>query len=127
MTKKTIPNWAVFATHSVGLSLIKITDEEQEVYQVVYDITLDDGTPLSDDNDDEDSHISIWTDIQTEDKIEAINLAMPSLLTSFSAILNEVFVFDSEHNIIETLQLDEVYDEPEMDDYVEGESKPVIH
>lgn len=126
MTKKTIPNWTVFATHSVGLSIIKITEDNKEVYQAVYDITLDDSTPLSE-NDDDNSHISIWTDIQTEDKIEAINLAMPPLLTSFSSILNEVFVFDSEHNIIETLQLNEVYDDPAIGDYFEDESDPVIH
>ena len=131
MSEPTIPNWSIFATKSIGISLVRLTDETDDitVYQVMFDLSLDDGSDDSSDDSEGDAkhHISLITDIQSEDKMEAINIAMDSLLNSFSTILDEVIVVDSEHNFLENISLTDSYDGKSTESESVDENKPVLH
>jgi len=107
MENSTIPNWTIFGTHGVAISLYMMpTLSDAVVYQAAYEFFLDHGT--TEPGDDDEKHITIFTDIQAPDMLEALSLALPTAITSFSNILNAVLVFDKSGDVITTLALDEI-------------------
>lgn len=104
MIKQTIPNWAIFGASYIGLGIYMIKDKEsgKVMYQVAYEIFLDDGTVKTRETD---QHIAILTDIAHEDKNVAISEGVYSLTAAFSEISSTVFIFNEESDIIEEVDL----------------------
>ena len=102
----------MFGANSVALSLFEISGENSEIlYQVAYDIDLDDGSGSESESPEDEKHITIFTDIVDSDKISAIETALPGLVEAFAGVLNTVFVFDTQGDIIEEIDLDQVFSE----------------
>lgn len=107
MIKQTIPNWTIFGASHIGLGIYKIADEDtgQSMYQVSYEIFLNDGTIKTRETD---QHIAIITDIVNADKHVAILEGVYSLTSAFSEISSTIFVFDENSDIIEEIDLNTI-------------------
>jgi hypothetical protein len=136
MQKSTIPNWSLFSTHVVGLSIIPVDtveDTSDSLYCAVLDLMLDSGDEIDETEPENRKHLSVITDTVSSDVYELIKICVPNLSMLFGNISNMVMVMDTDGNIAEEIDLNEFFDElsefQETDDQPEfvADSKPVLH
>jgi hypothetical protein len=109
MKKETIPNWGIFGTHLVGLSIVPVDVDEdtgKTVYSGIIDYLLDTGDEKKDNDPKTRKHISIFTDVSSTDIDDIIKMVVEGIGHLHMNMFNLVFVMNDEGEIIKQIELD---------------------
>lgn len=133
----TIPNWTIFGAHAAGLTIYEvdiIADDDEDGktisgYQVAFDLFLDDGVDGVKQDDPEAKHITICTDILTDNLQEAAQLGASLVVEMFQTVADEVIVINKDGEPIDTLSLADLVEEEIMEDMLGNVGNPsgILH